>query len=463
MLKMLKTRLIAPYQHEGVKWLVARELDASRAGGFLCDEMGLGKTVQLIATMCVNPKPRTLVVVPKSIVGQWCDEVVRFAPHMTTHAYDGTKRKMPAVVPNVVVASYSSLPQRKGGPLCPLLGIEWDRVILDEGHEIRNRKSKTHIACRALQAPIRWVVALCAFVGLPREVVQGYTDQIRERYVLRRTKEDVARFNKRLELPPCDFQNVELEMYPEERQLYADVFSNGQEIVSHIFKTGTQNLHQMELLECLLRVRQVMTWPQMFIDGIALKTDADPEPWLGRSRKMEALLEMIAAHPKEKALVFCQFIGEMDEIQQRLADVGTRTFRIDGGVSKEQREERIAAFKKDAPGAVFLIQIKAGGVGLNLQDATRVYITSPAWNPATELQAIGRAHRTGQTQKVTVRRLIYVGDEELSSVEQSIMQLQEVKAKVCAEVLNDPRLETQVPNVPKTKINLQTLRAIFAV
>ena len=147
-------------------------------------------------------------------------------------------------------------------------------------------------------------MALCAFVGLPREVVQGYTDQIRERYVLRRTKEDVARFNKRLELPPCDFQNVELEMYPEERQLYADVFSNGQEIVSHIFKTGTQNLHQMELLECLLRVRQVMTWPQMFIDGIALKTDADPEPWLGRSRKMEALLEMIKTHPKEKALVF---------------------------------------------------------------------------------------------------------------------------------------------------------------
>ena len=147
--------------------------------------------------MCVNPKPRTLVVVPKSIVGQWCDEVARFAPHMTTHAYDGTKRKMPAVVPNVVVAPYSVLPQRKGGPLCPLLGIEWDRVILDEGHEIRNRKSKTHVACRALQAPIRWVVsgtpvfnsmkdfvALCAFVGLPREVVQGYTDQIRARFVV---------------------------------------------------------------------------------------------------------------------------------------------------------------------------------------------------------------------------------------------------------------------------------------
>jgi SNF2 family DNA or RNA helicase len=476
MLKMLKTRLIAPYQHEGVKWLVARELDAASPGGFLCDEMGLGKTVQLIATMCVNPKQNTLIVVPKSIVGQWCDEVARFAPHMSTHAFDGNKRKLPEVLPSVVVAPYSVLAQRKGAPQCPLLGIDWDRVVLDEGHEIRNRKSKTHIACRALQAPIRWVVsgtpvfnsmkdfvALCSFVGIPREVVQGYTDQVRTRYVLRRTKEDVARFNKRLELPPCDFDNVELEMYPEERQLYADVFANGKEIVNHIFKTGTQHLHQMELLECLLRIRQVMTWPQMFIDGIALKTDADPEPWLGRSRKMESLLEMIKGHPKEKALVFCQFIGEMDEIQQRLTEAGVPTLRIDGGVPKEQRDARIAAFKAGTPNTAFLIQIKAGGVGLNLQDATRVYITSPAWNPATELQAIGRAHRTGQTRKVVVRRLVYVGDEQLSSVEQAIMQLQEAKAKVCAEVLNDPRLETQVPNVPKTKINLQTLRKIFAV
>jgi SNF2 family DNA or RNA helicase len=477
---MLKTRLIAPYQHDGVKWLVARELDAIHPGGFLCDEMGLGKTVQLIATMCVNPKPHTLILVPKSIVGQWCDEVAKFAPHMKTHAFDGVKRKLPTHLPHIVVAPYSVLAQRKGSPMCPLIGTKWDRIILDEGHEIRNRKSKTHVAARALNAPIRWVVsgtpvfnsikdfvALGAFVGIPHEVIQGYTEQIRERYVLRRTKDDVARFNKRLELPPCDFENVELEMYPEERQLYADVFSNGQDIVSHIFKTGTQHLHQMELLECLLRVRQVMTWPQMFIDGIALKTEQDPEPWLGRSRKMETLVEMIQTHPKEKSLVFCQFIGEMDEIQQRLSDAGLPTLRIDGGVSKDNRDARIASFKAGPQNVVFLVQIKAGGVGLNLQEATRVYITSPAWNPATELQAIGRAHRTGQTRKVFVRRLVYVGSDEggrpLPSVEQSIMQLQEVKAKVCAEVLNDPRLETQIPNVPKTRINIQTLRTIFAV
>ena len=443
--------------------------------------MGLGKTVQLIATMLANPKPRTLIIVPKSIVGQWCAEVAKFAPSLKTHAFDGAKRHLPAEGswPDIVVAPYSVLAERKGGGRCALLRIAWDRVILDEGHEIRNRKSKTHVACMEIRAPIRWVVsgtpvfnsikdfvALCAFVGIPRDVVQGYTDTVRETYVLRRTKADVAHHNKRLELPPCDFQNLELEMYPEEADLYRDVFAHGQDVVRSVFRSGNVAMHQMELLEALLRARQVMTWPQLYLDGIATKMELDPEPWTGRSRKMETLMESIKAHPKEKTLVFTQFMGEMDRIQELLAAEGIPTYRIDGSVAKEQREERIHAFKNGAASSVFLIQIKAGGVGLNLQEATRVYITCPSWNPATELQAIARSHRTGQTQRVVVRRLIYTGSGETDkapfpSVEESIIQLQEGKAKVCAEVLNDLRLLTQVPKV--SKVNIQALKKIFAV
>jgi SNF2 family DNA or RNA helicase len=476
MASLLKTRLISPYQHEGVKWLVARESVPVNPGGFLCDEMGLGKTVQLIATMLINPKPRTLVIVPKSVVGQWCDELKRFAPSLSVGTFDGPKRTLPDTLPNIIVAPYSVLGERKGGSPCPLLRVSWDRVILDEGHEIRNRKSKTHIAALALRAPIRWVVSgtpifnsikdfvsLCAFVGISRDVVQGYTDLVRETYVLRRTKADVAHHNKRLELPPCDFQNLELEMHPEEAALYKEVFDMGQGIVRTIFRGGNVAMHQMELLECLLRVRQVMTWPQMYLDGIATKMELDPEPWTGRSRKMEALMESIASHPKEKTLVFTQFMGEMDRIQELLTEAGIPVQRIDGSVSKELREERIHAFKSatSVPAPVFIIQVKAGGVGLNLQEATRVYITAPTWNPATELQAIGRAHRTGQTQKVVVRRLVYAGADDFRSVEESILQLQEGKAKVCAEVLNDPRVLTQVPK--STKMGIQALKRIFAV
>jgi len=475
---MLKTRLISPYQHEGLEWLLARERDKSIPGGFLCDEMGLGKTVQLIATMLGNPKPRTLIIVPKSIVGQWISEIERFGPSLTTCSFDGANRRLPDILPNVVVAPYSVLAHRPGALQCPLIAYQWDRIILDEGHEIRNRKSKTHIAACALRGHIRWLVsgtpvfnsikdfvALCGWVGISRDVVQGYTADVRAKYVLRRTKLDVAQHNKRLELPPCDFQNLEMDMYPEELELYGSVFEKARGIVQHIFKTGNNGLHQMELLECLLRVRQVMTWPELYLDGIAIKEDTEPEPWLGRSRKMETLMENIKAFPKEKVLVFTQFMGEMDEIQRRLHEAQIPTFRIDGSVSKENREAAILGFResKTTPAPVFIIQIKAGGVGLNLQEATRIYITTPAWNPATELQAIGRAHRTGQTQKVVVRRLVYVGTETLPSVEHSIMQLQEGKAKVCSEILNDPRIETQIPNVSKTKITIHALKKIFAV
>jgi len=488
MATLLKTRLISPYQHDGVKWLVTRELSSSLQGGFLCDEMGLGKTVQLIATMLINPKPRTLVIVPKSVVGQWCDELKRFAPSLTVGTFDGPKRTLPyGALPNVTVAPYSVLAERKGGARCALLTVRWDRVILDEGHEIRNRKSKTHVAALELRAPIRWIVtgtpvfnsirdfvALCAFVGITKDVAQGYTDKVRETYVLRRTKADVAKHNARLELPPCDFENLELEMYPEEADLYRDVFDQGQGIVRSIFRGGNVAMHQMELLECLLRVRQVMTWPQMYLDGIAVKNGLDPEPWVGRSQKMETLLALIKTHPKEKTLIFTQFMGEMDRIQELLTEADIPVYRIDGSVSKELREERIATFKgcasakRAAP--VFIIQVKAGGVGLNLQEATRVYITAPTWNPATELQAIGRAHRTGQTRKVVVRRLVYAGSEggtagsdapPLHSVEESILQLQAAKAQVCADVLNDPRVLTQVPK--SNKLNIQALKRIFAV
>lgn len=478
MSNLLRTRLIAPYQHDGVSWLVKRELATLLPGGILCDEMGLGKTVQMLATMLSNPQPHTLIIAPKSVVGQWCSEIKRFAPSLTTYAFDGAKRALPKVLPDIVVAPYSVLAARPGALQCPLLAVEWNRVVLDEGHEIRNAKSKTHIACISLRSEIRWIltgtpifnsikdfVSLCAFVGIPRSHVQGYTDEVRSKYVLRRTKEDVSKHNKRLELPPCDFQNLELDMFDDEQQLYDEVFDRARDIVRSIIASGAQNMRQMDLLEALLRARQVMVWPQLYLDGIAIKEDLSPVLWTGRSKKLETLVEMIVSHPKEKSLVFTQFMGEMNEIHKRLNALGLPVFRIDGGVDKDQREERINNFKMGAPNAVFLIQIKAGGVGLNLQQATRVYIMAPSWNPATELQAIGRAHRTGQTQKVTVRRLIYSsgGAAALPSVEQSIMALQESKARVCAEVLNDPRLATQVPNVSKTKMNIQALKKIFAL
>lgn len=255
---------------------------------------------------------------------------------------------------------------------------------------------------------------------------------------------------------PLSFSNVELEMHPEEEQLYQEAYLAGQ---GFIREAGT-SANSMEILECLLRIRQVMVWPQLYLDGMAVKHGTDPVAYTGRSRKHEFLVESIASHPDEKSLVFTQFTGETDRIQELLVGRGVPVFRLDGNVDTNERVERIAAFKHAAPNAVFLIQIRAGGVGLNLQEASRVYITAPAWNPATELQAIGRSHRTGQSRPVIVRKLLYKDiSDQLPSIEEAIVNLQLSKSKVCADVLGDRKLELQVPGVVSMK--LRTIAKFF--
>jgi len=405
---LLAARLYAPYQQEGVMWMLTMENNIGKPkGGFLCDEMGLGKTVQLIATILGNKKRKTLIVVPKSIVSQWVDEIAKFAPSLRCKAWDGPARDSTNInFVDVVVAPYSVV--KMGSRLH---GIHWDRIILDEAHEIRNRNSKIFKTVNALKSDIRWAVtgtpvfnsmndfvSLCEFVGIPRVLVQGMSNKVKDIYILRRTKKDL----NMIDIPECHFENVELEMYREERRLYEYVFEDAQETVREIFKTTTNiSAKNMELLECLLRARQCCIWPQMYYNGVAKKCETEPETWVGGSRKMDTLFRMIEGHPDEKALVFCQFTGEMNHIQKNIKGP---VFRIDGSVSKEGRIDQMRIFKKAPSNAVLIIQIKSGGTGLNLQEATRVYITAPSWNPATELQAVGRSHRSGQTKTVYVKK-----------------------------------------------------------
>jgi SNF2 family DNA or RNA helicase len=173
---------------------------------------------------------------------------------------------------------------------------------------------------------------------------------------------------------------------------------------------------------------------------------------------MDTLVGMIETHPTEKTLIFCVFRDEMAEIQRRL--VHKRTYVISGSVPQDQRIRDLNSFRAHKGGAIYIIQIQAGGVGLNLQEATRVYITAPHWNPAMELQAIARAHRKGQTRQVIVRKLVYMSEPELPSIEQSIMTLQNHKSIVCAQVLNDPRLEEQLPKI-QSKVVAPELRKLF--
>ena len=459
--KSLNGRLIAPYQRDGVLWMLWRERQHNGPnGGFLCDEMGLGKTVQTITTMLGNPKKSTLIVTPKSIITQWKNEIGKFAPHLRVMLFDGPGRQTNFADFDVIIAPYSLTYKKKDDPDdTPLHGVQWGRIILDEAHEIRNIKSKMNISLSAMKAEIRWLlsgtpvfntikdfIGLCRFLGVPRQAVQGDLSNVRKKFVLRRTKGDLAKFNKRLELPPCDFENVEVEMHPDEWKLYEAVFTENQDIVRDLFSNSVNiGMHSMHMLECLLRSRQTAIHPQIYLNGMGKKKDEVAEKWEHETKKIDTLVDMVKQHPSEKTLVFCQFVSEMNLIQDELYNQGVKTYRIDGSVSKDDRDKQIVLFKSGCAGCVFLIQIKAGGQGLNLQEATRVYITAPSWNPATELQAIGRSHRTGQTQKVVVRKFIATGPGGAPTIEHSMMELQKAKSIVCSEVLNDPRLVSQIP------------------
>ena len=218
-------RLFAPYQRQGVLWMLTMENQTSGPvkGGILADEMGLGKSAQLIATMLGNPKKSTLIVVPKSIITQWANEIRKFAPQLSVHIFDGPKRRLKEA--DIVIMPYSLLSTPEETPIHRHV---WDRVILDEAHEIRNKSSRLFKSVCRLKTDIKWIVtgtpvfnsmndfvSLCAFLGIEKSLVQGMTNKIKDIYILRRTKDDLAKINTRLELPPCYFENVELEMFPD--------------------------------------------------------------------------------------------------------------------------------------------------------------------------------------------------------------------------------------------------------
>ena len=460
----LRGKLIRPHQEEGVMWLLYRELAKSPRGGFLCDDMGLGKTVQVITTMLANPKPKTLVVVPNSVAYQWFEEFKKFAPQLQVILHEGSSRatNLDELGDFDVMITPYSLMRTKVTPL-PLY-YRWDRVILDEAHEIRNSKSATHKNCMKLVSDIRWVVSgtpvvnkmkdfvnLGVFVGIPKSFIQGHTIQVRENFVLRRTKDEVS-LDK---LPECKIENIEIDMYECEQKMYNDTYDICKEEAQGILRSRMGNgFKAIKLLESFLRLRQSMTRPldEMFSDV----------EWDGKSAKMDSIVEDIVSHPSDKSLVFCQFIKEMKEYQKRFQDVGIETFVINGSIDFSDRVRQIDQFKSTPHQAVFLIQIKSGGQGLNLQEANRIYITTPSWNPATELQAIGRCHRNGQTKEVVVKRYSYNGYEGYPSIEETINQIQSSKSVVCADVLNDPSWLKKIPRKARNTLNIRTLAKIFS-
>ncbi len=439
------------YQREGLGWL--HFLRKFELGGCLADDMGLGKTIQVLALLesrRVEGAGPSIIVVPRSLVFNWLREAERFAPQLRMLDHSGMSRRIGAIdasTVDVVVTTYGTLRSDAG----ELTELTFDYAILDEAQAIKNAGTATAKACRLLKAnhrlalsgtPIEnrieelWSLleflnpgmmsASTRFASLGRfaSSTAAVDAQSSDRsllaralrpIILRRKKEDVAK-----ELPSRIEQTLEVEMEPEQREVYEGIRVHFQRtVLERVERDGLQK-SRMHILEALLRLRQAACHTALVDVSHAGVPCA----------KLDALIPALKEIAAEghKALVFSQFTSFLALAKTRLDAEGIVYEYLDGRT--RDREARVNRFQTDAECPVFLISLKAGGHGLNLTSADYVYLLDPWWNPAVEAQAIDRAHRIGQTRHVIATRLI-----ARDTIEAKILMLQESKRALADAIL----------------------------
>ena len=444
---------LRPYQCEGLGWL--DYLQKFNFGGILADDMGLGKTVQVLAFLQRRRTRRqakggTLAVVPRSLVFNWIQEAARFTPRLQVLDYTGPSRhalreRFPDY--DLIVTTYGTLRT----DIAELTQIEFDYVILDEAQAIKNADSQAAKAARLLRARHR-----LAMSGTPIENHLGELWSIFEflnpgmlgagtvfkkhttssgalepedrsvlarslrPFILRRTKAQVVK-----DLPEKTEQTLHCDMESAQRQVYEQLRAHYRTALLRK-EAAELNRSKIEVLEALLRLRQAACHPGL-IDP-ALTTDP--------SAKLDMLLPPLAEVAEEghKAQVFSQFTSFLAIVRDRFDQEKLVYEYLDGRT--RNRAERVERFQNDPDCSIFLISLKAGGLGLNLTAAEYVYLLDPWWNPAVEAQAIDRSHRIGQTQRVFAYRLIC-----RDTVEEKILELQQRKRDLADAILNaDNRL-----------------------
>jgi len=423
-------------------------LDRARRGlgGLLADEMGLGKTVQTLALVEAMRGP-CLVVCPSSLVWNWTREAARFLPALRTVAIDGPNRdKALGAVRDcrLAVTSYALLRRdiEKYG------GMDFSAVILDEAQHIKNPGSQNARAACRLKAAARFILtgtpvenSLRDLWSLFEFLAPGYLgsrEDFRSRYeeplvagaggsvrlrlgrrvgpfVLRRLKKEIL-----TELPPKIEQVVEVELSDGQKAAYGQLQRAAREQVDALRKSSGGGPARMRALTALLRLRQACC-------DLRLLGAAD-----GRSAKLDALREILqeAVDGGHRALVFSQFTSMLDLIGEALDEDEIRFVRLDG--STKDRQSVVRSFQESGEIPVFLISLKAGGVGLNLTAADTVIHFDPWWNPAVEDQATDRTHRIGQNRVVTSIKLVC-----RNTVEERVLGLQTRKRRLLEGVLDE--------------------------
>ncbi len=444
-----------PYQLEGLRWL--QFLADARLGGVLADDMGLGKTLQVLMHLLAEkqrgrlPHP-ALVVCPTSVVGNWCDQAARFTPDLCVLLLHGSDRAAHfdrIGDHDLVITTYALLPRDREA----LLAQQFTLVVFDEAQAIKNPRSHAAQVARVIPAQRRlavtgtpvenhlgevWAQMDCVLPGLLgdarhfakhfRTPIEKHGDADRQArlnrriapFMLRRDKESVAP-----ELPVKTIIEHKIELAGRQRELYETLrLAMHGRVREALAKRGLAQ-SSIVVLDALLKLRQACCDPRLVkLDGKARTAGTSPP-----SAKLDVLLPMLDELVDEgrRILLFSQFTGMLDLIEAAVRERGIAYVRLDG--STRDRATPIRRFQ-DGEVALFLISLKAGGVGLNLTAADTVIHYDPWWNPAAESQATDRAHRIGQDKPVFVYKLICTG-----TVEEKIQRMQQRKAGLAQALL----------------------------
>ena len=455
------------YQQDGFRWLAY--LWQAGLGGILADDMGLGKTMQTLA-LVVHARERGagpfLVVAPTSVVSTWAHEAASFTPGLVvrtvteSHSRRGTTIAALFDEADVVITSYTLYRLEADA----YVEQSWGGLVLDEAQTVKNHNGKTYQSVRRLDVPFRvaltgtpmenrlmdlWSLLSIVAPGLypyPQRFVElvanpverlGDTDALdrfRRRirpFLLRRTKEHVA-----TDLPPKQEQVLEVRLTPRHRRVYETHLQRERQTVLGL--VGDFDKHRIAIFRSLTKLRQLSLDAALVdsaYDGIgSAKTDV----------LVDHLLEIVAEG--HRALVFSQFTSFLTRVRARLDREDIASSYLDGRTRK--RGQVIDEFK-EGDASVFLISLKAGGVGLTLTEADYVFVLDPWWNPAVEAQAVDRAHRIGQQNPVMVYRLVAA-----DTIEEKVMELKARKAALFSQVV-DGGGSTATP------IDADDVRALF--
>ncbi|PIT82219.1 DEAD/DEAH box helicase [Limnohabitans sp. 15K] len=437
---------LRPYQQQGLNWL--QFLRTHQLAGILADDMGLGKTLQTLAHILTEKEAGrltqpALIVAPVSLLGNWQREAARFCPSLRTHIHHGLLRHETAqdlIGFDIVLTPYSLLHRDRD----LWLAIDWHLLVLDEAQNIKN--ANTYAAQTVGDIPARHRLCLSGtpmenhlgelwslfhflmpgFLGsqkrfgelfrnpIERQGNSEKMDQLRKRitpFMLRRTKDVVAS-----ELPPKIETLMPVPLQGQQADLYETIRLGMEKTVRDALNAQGLAKSQITILDALLKLRQVCCDPRLLKLGAASQVQ--------QSAKLEQLLDMLPEMVAEgrKILLFSQFTQMLGLIEQELPRLGIPWVKLTG-----QSKNRDAIIDQFTSGQVplFLISLKAGGVGLNLPQADTVIHYDPWWNPAVENQATDRAHRIGQTQSVWVLKLVAQG-----TIEERMLALQERKAQL---------------------------------